>query len=97
MAQVQITTEELNRFRAIYADQAGEEIEIADGIYALDESDVTATDLSLDDFIASRGAPEFLDTVDGHRVATWSGYKGRTVIVAEFDGKTLAAGPGIKR
>lgn len=97
MAQVEITRAELDTFRRIYADQAGEDIEIAEGVYALDEGDVTATDLSLADFTASRGEPLSRDTVEGRAVATWSGHKNRLVIVAEFPGKTLAAGPGITR
>jgi len=97
MAQVQITPTELDTFRRIYADQAGEEVMIVDGVYVIDESDVTATDLSLADFIASRGEPLSRDTVEGHAVATWTGHRNMPVIVAEFAGKTLAAGAGIKR
>jgi hypothetical protein len=38
MAQVEITAAELDTFRRIYADVAGEEVEIAEGVYAIEES-----------------------------------------------------------
>lgn len=97
MAQLTLTASELDAFRAIYADVCGEEIEIAEGVFALDQSDVVATDTTLTDFIASQGEPEGRFVIDGHDVASFLAHKGRRVVVAAFEGKTLAAGPGIRR
>lgn len=96
MAQVDFTASELNEFRAIYAEISGEEIEIADGVYSIGEDEITATDGSIEDFLSSH-RPTFRDTVNGRAAASFGGHKGRLVVVADFGGKTLAAGPGIIR
>lgn len=96
MAQLEIATEELSQFRAIYAEACGEEIELAPGIFSIDESDITATDLTLDDFIGGQGRPYADETINGRRTLSYSARGGWT-IVAEFAGKTLASGVAIKR
>lgn len=92
-----ITAADLTTFRSIYAEVTGSEVELAEGVFALDDSEITATDETMADFERAQGKPFYRDTIDGIHVASWTGYKGRDVVVAQFDGKTLAAGPGIKR